>query len=217
MIKYLIPSIVIGGALTEVMRRVTLLLIRNRAGETQNRLIAGKFSAVFWILAGAALCGLTAVLIPNPIVLSISIMCMMLVLISLSVIDADIRKIPNSLLIALLVIKAAAIFAGGDMNGFTVAFWGFGLGAGLLLVSLFLPLGFGMGDLKLIAVMGFCLGIIGLLQAVAIMGIVMGIYTIILLITRKGGLKTKAALGPPLSLGMAITLLLPMTDIILKK
>lgn len=198
------------------MRRVTLRLIKNRSGDTQNRFIAGRYSPVFWILASAAACGITAAFIPGPSVSSISSMCMMLILISLSAVDADIRKIPNSLLIALLAVKAAAIVIDGDFTQFIGALWGFGAGVLLFVVLTLLKTGIGMGDLKLIAAMGFCLGFVGLCQAVAVMGVAVGLYALMLIISKKGGLKTQAALAPPLSLGMAVTLLFPIAQALIK-
>jgi Flp pilus assembly protein protease CpaA len=141
---------------------------------------------------------------------------MMLILISISAVDADIRKIPNSLLISLLLVKAATLLAGLDLTGFINALWGFGAAVLLFVVLSFFKAGIGMGDVKLTAVMGFCLGFIGLCQTVAVMGVCMGIYALVLLITRKGGLKTQAALAPPLSLGMAVTLLFPIAQALVK-
>jgi hypothetical protein len=43
------------------------------------------------------------------------------------------------------------------------------------------------------------------------MGAIIALYSLYLIITKRGGMKTKVAIGPPLSLGMMVSLLLPLS------
>ncbi len=129
-----------------------------------------------------------------------------------------IRRIPNELLLILLIstlaydiaepiisknyvdIKANLIYSLiGIVGGFI-----------LYLIPSKFGVYIGNGDIKLSAVIGFSLGIIGYIQAMLIMGAIMFVYLIVLLITKKGGLKTTAPMGPSLAIGAVVTLLFPI-------
>jgi prepilin signal peptidase PulO-like enzyme (type II secretory pathway) len=215
MLVYIVLSAAAGGALAEIMRRFTAHLIKARTEEvTENKYINGKFGSALWIFAGAFLCGLTALLTPDDRIGGIAAMAMTLVLLSVAAVDLDIRKIPNEMLLALLGIKLVSILVYFDWNSVINSLVGFALGAVMLFIPVFSMIGIGMGDMKLIAVMGFCLGFTGLLQTLVVMGIAMGIYALVLVITKQGGLKSTAAMGPPLALGMFLTMLFPLIQII---
>jgi prepilin signal peptidase PulO-like enzyme (type II secretory pathway) len=215
MFVYIVVSAAAGGALAEIMRRLSIHLIKARTGDfTENKYINGKLSPAWWMLAGAALCGLTALLTPDDRIGGIAAMAMTLVLLSIAAVDLDIRKIPNEMLLALLGIKLVSLLVYFNVNEAINSLIGFALGAILFFIPVFSTIGIGMGDMKLIAVMGFCLGFTGLLQTLVVMGIAMGIYALVLVITKRGGLKSTAAMGPPLALGMFLTLLFPVVQII---
>lgn len=132
----------------------------------------------------------------------------------LSVVDYRIRKIPNELLLALIIIKAVLLVIDYKPYGLIKAIIGFALGIVIFMVPSFLGINIGWGDIKYAAVAGFYLGAVSLLQVIIVMALGLGAYTIYLLVSKRGNLKTAAALGPYISLGIIVTMLFPIIDFI---
>lgn len=131
-------------------------------------------------------------------------LCVLLVTITLT--DLDLRVIPNRLLlpgaVAGLAIAAATHLDGVPERLIAAA----AAGGFLLLVALAYPRGMGMGDVKLVAVMGLYLG-----RAVApavLIGFAAGAAVGLALIARRGAAARKQAVpfGPFLALGGVIGL-----------
>ncbi|MHB1315746.1 MAG: prepilin peptidase [Christensenellales bacterium] len=210
MIWRIAVSALLGGMIGEGMRRLTMLLIQKRTGQpVHSLLLSSRWSPFAWIAIGALGCGVIALLVQN-IVSSIEYMGIFLVLTSLAVTDISIRKIPNELLLVLLVLKLGGIVTSGSFHLLLPSLVGLIAGLVIFLFPASMGLGIGMGDIKLAAVVGFCLGLVGVLQAALIMAMVMAIYFLYLILTKRGDLKTKIAIGPPLSFGMMATLLFPL-------
>lgn len=136
--------------------------------------------------------------------------------INIMFIDIAIRRIPNELLATLLIcslvcnIANPLIYNGNLKNQVVMCILGLVVGFVVFLLPQKLGIYIGSGDIKLSAVIGFSLGVLGYLQAMVIMAVIMVIYLLILLITKRGGLKTMAPMGPALSAGAVITVLLPI-------
>jgi leader peptidase (prepilin peptidase)/N-methyltransferase len=87
-------------------------------------------------------------------------------LVAIAVIDARHRVVPNRLVYpglllgALLVLLGAVLHEGVDLARSAIGFLAYG--GGLLVVALLVPRGMGMGDVKLAALIGLCLGALGL-------------------------------------------------------
>lgn len=205
--------IILGGVMGECMRRLSFWLIKNRTDQNISAFFVGRLSSVVWILTGALGCFAISLLVKD-LIISIEYMGVFLLLLSLSTIDLSIRKIPNELLIILLVLKLSAIAVSGDFISIFPALTGLLIGFILFLIPSYLGIEIGWGDIKLAATAGFCLGIVGMFQAVLVMAVIMAMYLIYLAMTKKGNLKTKVAVGPPLSVGMMVTLLFPLTIIL---
>lgn len=134
---------------------------------------------------------------------------------SIGVVDLDIKKIPNSSVLALMIIRTAAIvyaIATGVPVKQTLIPSLVGLAAGFILYQLPMLIGIpiGTGDVKYSTAIGYCLGAFGYLQAALIMAAGLVIYLIYLMATKKGSLKTAVPMGPYLSLGVVVTVLHPM-------
>lgn len=131
-------------------------------------------------------------------------------------IDLAIRRIPNELLLTMLIASLAKfiaeplIYEGSIKQNLILAV--VGIVCGFVLFSLPQKLGryIGAGDIKLSAVIGFSLGVVGYLQAMIIMALIMLVYLVILLVTKKGNLKSFAPMGPALCVGSIISLLFPI-------
>ncbi len=134
--------------------------------------------------------------------------------ISIGVVDLDIKKIPNSSVLSLMIIRTVAIIyaiATGMPVKQTLIPSLIGLAAGFILYQLPMLVGIpiGTGDVKYSAAIGYCLGAFGYLQAALIMAAGLMVYLIYLIATKKGSLKTAVPMGPYLSLGVVVAVLLP--------
>jgi prepilin signal peptidase PulO-like enzyme (type II secretory pathway) len=206
--------VLLGGLLGTCMLYLTRYFILKRTSEKAMGLLVDKsWSWILWALIGAVGCFII-VIISDDTLSTYEYMAIYFVLISLSVVDGTIRKIPNELLLALIILKLIFVGITGEWATLLYALAGFAVGWVLFVVPSVLGLSIGWGDVKLAAVTGFYLGIIGLIQAMVIMGIILAVYGAYLLITKKGSLKSKVAIGPPLSMGILVTLLYPIAAII---
>lgn len=135
--------------------------------------------------------------------------------ISIGVVDLDIKKIPNSSVLSLMIIRTAAIIyaiATGVPVKETVIPSLIGLAAGFVLYQLpmLIRIPIGTGDVKYSAAIGYCLDAFGYLQAALVMAAGLAVYLVYLVATKKGSLKTAVPMGPFLSLGAVITVLHPV-------
>lgn len=126
-------------------------------------------------------------------------LCALLVIVTLT--DLEERVIPNRVLLAGAVIGVAIAAATDPSSLFTRGLAALGAGGFLFLVALAYPRGMGMGDVKLVAVMGLYLG-----RAVApavVVGFAAGAVVGLGLIVRYGAGARKRAVpfGPFLALG----------------
>ena len=179
-------SIMLGCLLGLGVRYLTLRLIQNRASQNiHNLFFDSKWSMSIWIMMGAIGYGMIAFL-TNDIIRGIEYMGMYSILLSLTVTDYSIRKIPNVLLLVLLVLKLGSIVARFDYASLLPAFAGLVAGLILFLVPSYIGIGIGWGDVKFAAVAGFCLGILGILQASLVMAVVLVFYLLYLIVTKRG-------------------------------
>lgn len=204
-------TILMGGALGEGVRLVSRRLIARRIGQLMERPGAnGQWSPLQWVLAGALGCGAIMFWCGDP-AKGIETAMIFLVLVSISVVDDSIRKIPNELLLMLLILKLGAVATSGSLETLLPALAGMVVGTVVFIIPSRLGIYIGWGDIKMAAAAGFCLGVVGLLEAVLVMAAIIALYSLFLITTKRGGIKTKVAIGPPLSLGMMVSLLLPIS------
>lgn len=141
------------------------------------------------------------------------------VVLNIAAVDYLIRKIPNELLLMLLLTKTVFLVLSfergspvfemvmGPIIGLTIGFFIFSI------PSMF-SIMIGAGDVKFSAVIGFCLGYLLFFQAMVIMAVIMLIFLAYLLATKKGTLKTATAMGPYLSIGVVLTMIFPMSEML---
>lgn len=128
----------------------------------------------------------------------------------LSAVDSLIKKIPNELLISLILVFLASRLTAGGFAGFQDNLIGAAVATVVFLIPSRLGMNVGWGDVKYAFVIGLCFGILNFLQTMLVMAAGLGVYALVLTVTKKGGLKTKAPMGPYLSLGVVTTLLFPV-------
>lgn len=193
-----------------IFYRISVQLAQQRSNQPLNGyLLTGKTAVLFWAIFSGAVYSMLAFVFSEGLIAT-EYMILFLVCLSIGIIDYHIRKIPNPLLLLLLISKTVFLVFRHDPKEWMMA--GIGLIAGFVLFLLpsYLKINIGGGDIKLAAVLGFYLGIFSLFQTVVIMAVGLAILGGFLLITKKGNLKSTAAMGPFISMGAVLTVLFPI-------
>lgn len=198
----------LGAIIGVCMEKASLYLIKRR----ENTLRVYQFSGsekktLFW--AGINGTGWLMLIKINGLEAN-TLECMLLlsVCIVLSVVDMSIKKIPNELIILTLIIGAAFSITSQPIWSLGINVFGLGLGFIIFFLPAIIGKGAGWGDVKFAAAVGFCLGVYGILSAVLIMAICLLGYIVYLIISGKGNLKTRVALGPFIASGFISVLIL---------
>ena len=135
-------------------------------------------------------------------------------MLAITVIDAHFRIVPNRIVYPALLLFAAAIVV-GDLFGDRVDAPRAGLGMlayslPLFLMALALPHGMGMGDVKLVALIGLVLGSLGLSYVAVAAGVGIlagGLGALVALVALRYGRKQQMPFGPFLAGGGAVAAL----------
>lgn len=135
------------------------------------------------------------------------------VLIVMSMIDMDIKEIPNGIILLILLLGALSFFANkGIDEAYQVLWWEKLLGLVVMSVPFFIigiiTGGIGGGDIKLLFAAGLFLGWKLIILGGLIGVVIGGIAGLCLMIFRKAGRKAEMPLGPSLAMGFVIVLLL---------
>jgi leader peptidase (prepilin peptidase)/N-methyltransferase len=128
-------------------------------------------------------------------------------LIILSMIDIDIKEIPNALIIALVVIGLIDFANTGRLIWWEKLAGGGGMFLIFAIIGI-LTGGLGGGDVKLVGAAGLFLG-----WKLILMGTLIGIFIgaaigVVLLITKKAGRKSEMPFGPSLAAGFVFAILI---------
>lgn len=212
-------EIVYGGMLgilaALAFNRISIFQIKRRTNENA-KIEAVKNTAVIvaWVLISGILFA-AAFAVFKDTAARLEAVAYISIAISIGIVDLDIKKIPNSSVLSLMIIRTAALIyatATGAPLKQTVIPSLIGLAAGFILYQLPMLFGIpiGTGDVKYSAAIGYCLGAFGYLQAALIMAAGLIVYLIYLIVTKKGSLKTAVPMGPYLSLGVVVTVLFPI-------
>ena len=194
----------IGCSLISIFFEKVLLEKRGRVFKTSK-----KEKNIITILAIVVSCFTVANV--NRISEIIYILLMLLACILIYVTDLHHRIIPNEILVAKLIIGIPALFGVTWVPEFNIisSLIGFVAGFVVFMIPAFIGKSVGAGDIKLAAVMGFCLGINGLLYGIVLMGIGVLIYEFI-----KGRTSLKNAMyemipmGPFMAVAMMVVMLI---------
>ena len=204
---------ILGAACAVGTRLLARSLVSAREGNPdENRLLRGRLSVAIFMGIGSLGFALIAALIGfSAMVRLIQCLLVFQILLCLSAVDIAIRRIPNEMLLALLIVYALGHTFSAGWSEVTDNL----LGAGIAAVLFTFPARMGLfpigwGDIKYATLIGFCFGLTGLLQVTIVMGLGLGLCTLYLIISRRGGLKTSAAIGPYLSAGVIATMVFPV-------
>lgn len=140
--------------------------------------------------------------------------------ITLVAIDLDVHRLPDPIVLPsfpiLLVLLVLGSWGTGEWGALVRAvIAAVVLLAGYFLLALFSPGGssLGLGDVKLAGLMGLVLGWLGwwpVLIGIYAGFILGGVLAVVLLVTRRRGLKSFIAYGPPIIVGAFVGVLLPV-------
>lgn len=137
---------------------------------------------------------------------------------NISVIDSLVRKIPNPLLLVMIVVEAVYItyasIKTAELTMLLGAVIGFVVGTVTCLIPSLLRIPMGAGDIKYNAVLGMCLGAVNYLFAMFFMAFSVSIAFVYLKLSKKGGMKTLIPMGPFISLGAVVAICLPLAQLI---
>jgi leader peptidase (prepilin peptidase)/N-methyltransferase len=131
-------------------------------------------------------------------------------------VDLAVHRLPDRVTYPALAVCAAALIVDAAVTGewpalmraFLAALAAAGVAALGWLLS---PEGLGLGDVKLLALLGLVLGWVawGALLAGVFLGLLIGsAAAVVLLVSRRAGLRTPLPFGPPLLVGAVLALLL---------
>ncbi len=215
-----IPVFALIGALMALpTRALAKKLVRDRQGEPcESRMLSGTYSAEVWVFVCAL--GWALIAAANQaagMVRLIQFVCVFEIMLCLSAVDLVTRRIPNELLAALLLVFIIGEVAGGSAaQELTGKLLGAFIAAAVFVLPSKMGMHIGWGDIKYATVIGLGLGLAGFLQVTAVMALALGAYAVYLYLSRRGTIKSFAAVGPYLSLGVMSTLVFPVLQTLLK-
>ena len=132
------------------------------------------------------------------------------VFLTLTLTDIERRLLPNRIVYPATLLAIAFCWAWPDTTWIQVLAGGavaIGIAILIYLFSLFFgPEAFGMGDIKMIVLIGFVVGFPAVILAVLLGTIAAGVVAAILVVTRIRGLRDYVAHGPFLALGAVVAL-----------
>lgn len=204
--------IFIGAVVGTLMEKSSVYLIKQRVNTLNHPQFTGNASkTVFWAMMNATI---WLILVKFNGLESKTLEVMLLVSIGmiLSVIDISIKKIPNELVLMTLIIGGVFAITGQPLTSIGINLLGLVIGFIIFFLPALLGKGAGWGDVKYAAAVGFCLGVYGMFAAVFIMTFFLMIYTGYLMISKKGSLKSKVALGPFMAIGFVAVLFLNLLN-----
>ena len=135
--------------------------------------------------------------------------------IDVSAVDILMRRIPNAILLGMLLLEAVNIglntWIGQDLvEQLFQAIIGAAIAYGIFSLPMAFKLTAGMGDVKYSVLLGFMLGAGNFFEAMAVMSIMNLLVFFYLVVVGKGNLKTAVPMAPLLSTGAMVALLAPI-------
>lgn len=195
----------LGMAIGYLSLLLSKKLIANRVGyDFESHLITSRFSVLLWSTVYGAAFILINLHFNQDVVRIMEGILIFSILASISAVDLLIRKIPNSMLLALLVLQSSFLIYNESWSEFQPSLYALVIGFIVFFVPTFFGISIGGGDIKLAAVIAYCVGVQGFLIVMICMVATLLLYISYLFATKRGNLKTMSALGPFLSFGCLI-------------
>lgn len=139
---------------------------------------------------------------------------LLLPMLCIAIVDSLIRKIPNSLLLSVIITQAVYVLytciTSNSKNVLIASALGFAFGFIAFTIPLWLKVPVGAGDVKYSAVIGLTLYIGCYLQTMILVGVLALSAYAVLKLTKRGGMKTLIPMGPFLSASAVISMCFPL-------
>ncbi len=190
---------------------ISWLLLRGRCRDCQAS-ISARYPLVELATASAfAVAGLLV----GPSILLLPLLWFIAAAIALFMIDLDVRKLPNAIVLSSWVVVGAGLVLTAAVQDQWGDLWRAGAGAALmggcyLLIAVLFPAGMGMGDVKLAVLLGMVLGWFGWAEVLVgfFAGFVLGaIWGLLLMAFAGAGRKTAIPFGPFMILGALVAVI----------
>ena len=192
----------------ELIPVISYLMLRGRCKNCHGKIPVR--SLVVEILGGAAFMGCVYFYSDGSLgiislegLLAFSFICILMVV---AYIDLDTQMIYDRFHILILVLGIISCFVSKDLNIVERLIGSVVISVPMLVLSIFIPGAFGGGDIKLMAVSGFFLGLKAIVIAMFIALIIGGGYGTYMLVTKKLDKKDHFAFGPYLAIGLIVAL-----------
>lgn len=173
------------------------------------------------IICVSVVCSVCVALTADGWALVIRNLLFLLPMLSIAIVDSLIRKIPNPLLLTMIIVQGVylAYYCIENKSTSLLITAGFGFFVGFFCCTIpsILRVPVGAGDIKYSAVIGLCIYFMNYLQAMMIMGLLAAVALVVLKATKKGGLKTLIPMGPFLSVGAVISMCFPLIENLFSK
>lgn len=207
-----IVALALGALAGYPARMLSRRLIEDRVESVpESRLMQGRYSLPLWMSASSLGWCAIALALPTASAAQLAYtIAIFEIVLCISAVDGLIRKIPNELLISLILMFLASRLTEGGFTGIKSNLFGAILASVVFLVPSRLGLNIGWGDVKYAFVAGLCFGLLSFVQIMLVAAAGLGVYAVYLYATKKGTLKSSAAMGPYISLGVVATMLFPV-------
>ena len=217
LIKILIAvayGIILGIVTIPLSRRLTLSRTEDPADAAVLNKISLKLISVILGIGTSVAVMLTAA----STALIIRNLLLLIPIFSISFVDSLVRKIPNPLLLIMLIIQGVYLIyfciSEKSLEEISKVFLGFFLGMVVCAIPSILKIPMGAGDIKYSGVIGLTIYAAGYFQAMVLMAIFVLLFFVYMKIKKKGGLKTQIPMGPFLSIGIVISMCFSVFDFI---
>lgn len=192
----------------ELIPVISYLMLRGKCKNCHEKIPVR--SLVVEILGGAAFMGCVYFyndgslgIISLEGLLAFSFICILMVV---AYIDLDTQMIYDRFHILIIVLTIISCFVSNDLNIVERLIGSVVISVPMLVLTILIPGAFGGGDIKLMAVSGFLLGVKAIVIAMFIALIIGGGYGAYMLLTKKLDRKDHFAFGPYLVIGLIVAL-----------
>ena len=214
-IKALI-GILFGVALGLAAVPLAKRLILSRSEDPGDIIVLRKKSTYILTALAGAVASVGLVLTADDEIALIRNLVLLLPMLTIAIVDSLIRKIPNSLLLSMIVVQASYVIyqCVTTHTNYTLlnAGIGFFLGFVAFTIPTILKVPVGAGDVKYSAVVGLIMYMGCYLQTMATVGILVLLVFVFLKITKRGGMKTLIPMGPFISVSVVISMCFPVLN-----
>ena len=167
----ILVGILLGLVVGVVFYKISILLIQGRTPSSEKIILfKRKYNSLLYVSLSALSFGLIAYVTPD-LMTQYERMLLFSICLSIAWIDILIRKIPNELLMALILNKVIFLILHHQFGSIVQGIVGMAVGFFVFMLPSLLKIPIGAGDIKYAAVVGFYLGVYSFIQVMLIMAL----------------------------------------------